>query len=151
MAGTFHKIYIQIVFSVRNRDKLIPKEKREILNKYITGIVENNNCKMLAVNTMPDHVHILIGLSPSVAISSLVKGIKLATADLIKKEGWLRIGFHWQSGYGAFSYSHKEILNVIKYIKEQDEHHRVKTFKEEYKEFLQKYEIEHNEKYLFDF
>jgi putative transposase len=150
MAGTFHKIYIQIVFSVKHREKLIPKEKRENLNKYITGIVNKHNCKMIAVNTMSDHVHIFIDLNPAVSISDLVKDIKLATTDLIKREKWFRVGFHWQGGYGVFSYSEKDVPRVIKYIEEQEIHHKTKLFREEYEKFLNDYGIKYDKKYLLD-
>jgi len=150
MANTYSQIYIQIVFSVQNRQSLIPKEKKEYLHKYITGIVQNNKCKMIAVNSVADHIHIFIGLHPSICISDLVKDIKVATNEMIKEEKWIRTKFKWQDGFGAFSYSKSQIDSVCKYIMKQEEHHKKVTFKEEYIEFLEKFGVEYNPKYVFD-
>lgn len=150
MAGTFSQIYIQIVFAVKNRDILITPLWEEELYKYITGIVTHKEQKMLAINGMPDHIHFLIGMRPTCCLSDLVREIKKSSNDFIKENKFTRLKFEWQSGYGAFSYSHSNLNNVINYIINQKEHHKNKTFKEEYLEFLQKFEIEHDEKYLFD-
>jgi putative transposase len=150
MAGTFSQIYIQIVFAVKNRDSLITPLWEEELYKYITGIVTHKEQKMLAINGMPDHIHFLIGMRPTCCLSDLVREIKKSSNDFIKEKKITKFKFEWQSGYGAFSYSHSNLDNVINYIMNQKEHHKNKTFKEEYLEFLQKFEIEHDEKYLFD-
>ncbi len=150
MAGTFSQIYIQIVFAVKNRDSLITSHWEEELYKYITGIVTHKEQKMLAINGMPDHIHFLIGMRPSCCLSDLIREIKKSSNDFIKEKKFTSFKFEWQSGYGAFSYSHSNLNNVINYIMNQKEHHKNKTFKEEYIEFLQKFEIEHDEKYLFD-
>ncbi len=150
MANTYTQIYIQIVFSVKNRRALIPKNKKEDLHKYITGIVQNKKCKMIAVNSIPDHIHIFIGLHPAICISDLVKDIKVATNEKIKNEKWIKSKFEWQNGFGAFSYSKSHIDSVCKYIANQEEHHKRVSFNEEYINFLKKFEIEYNPKYVFD-
>ncbi|MES2728193.1 MAG: IS200/IS605 family transposase [Bacteroidota bacterium] len=150
MAGTFSQIYIQIVFAVKNRDSLIDKSWEEELYKYITGIVTNKEQKMLTINGMPDHIHFLIGMRPSCCLSDLVREIKKSSNDFIKDKKLTPFKFEWQTGYGAFSYSHSSLDDVIRYIMNQKEHHKKKTFKEEYVELLKKFEVEHDEKYLFD-
>jgi REP element-mobilizing transposase RayT len=150
MANTYTQIYIQIIFSVKNRESFIPKTKKEELHKYITGIVENKKCKMLSINSVPDHIHIFIGLHPSISISELVKSIKIASNDKINDDKWIRSKFEWQGGFGAFSYSKSQIDTVCKYIQDQEEHHKHQSFREEYIQFLEKFGIEYNPKYVFD-
>jgi len=150
MANTYSQIYIHIVFTVKGRQNLIPKRHREELQKFITGIVTNRNQKMLAIFAMPDHTHILVGLKPNIAISDLVRDIKAGSSKFISDKNWLRNKFSWQEGFGVFSYSKSQIDNVVKYILNQEEHHKKKTFKEEYLDILRKFEIDCNEKYLFE-
>jgi len=150
MAGTFSQIYIQVVFAVKGRDKLIHKLWEEELYKYITGIVQNKEQKMLAINGMPDHIHFIVGMKPSCCLSDLVREIKKFSNDFIKEKKFTEFKFHWQEGYGAFSYSHSNLDKAIKYIMNQKEHHRKKTFQEEYMEFLKKFEIEFKDEYLFE-
>lgn len=150
MPGTFSQLYIQIVFAVKGRQSLIAEKWETELYKYITGIITNKNQKLLAINGMPDHIHIFIGLKPSCCLSDLVREIKKASNEFINNKGFLKSKFEWQKGYGAFSYSHSAVDNVILYIQNQKEHHRRRSFKEEYKEFLIKYRIEHKDEYLFD-
>ena len=150
MANTYSQIYIHIVFSVKGRQNLILKSFREELHKYITGIVQNRDQKMLAVYCMPDHTHILIGLRPSISISDLVRDIKAGSSKFINDKKMVRGKFNWQEGFGVFSYSRSQVNNVIRYILKQEEHHKKKTFKEEYLDLLQKFEIHHDEKYLFE-
>ena len=150
MAGTFSQIYIQVVFAVKGRDSLINKSWEEELYKYITGIVQNKEQKMLAINGMPDHIHFFIGMKPSCCLSDLVREIKKSSNDFIKEKKFTKFKFRWQEGYGAFSYSHSNLDNVIKYIMNQKEHHKTKTFKEEYMQFLKKFEIEFKDEYLFE-
>jgi len=150
MPNTYSQIYIQIVFSVQGRANLIPEKRREELHKFITGIAQKRGQKMLAIFCMPDHTHILIGLTPDMPISNLVRDIKSGSSKFINDNNWLKGKFNWQEGFGAFSYSRSQIDSVIKYILNQEEHHKKKTFKEEYLEFLKKFEIEYDEKYLFD-
>lgn len=148
--GTFSQIYIQLVFAVKGRQSLISQKWEEELYKYITGIIQNKGQKMLAINGMPDHIHILIGMKPSCCLSDLVREVKKSSNEFVKQKGYSPFKFQWQEGYGAFSYSHSALDNVIRYIQKQKEHHRRKTFKEEYKEFLKKFQIEHKDEYLFE-
>ena len=150
MPGTFSQIYIQIVFAVKGRDSLINAAWEEELYKYITGIVRNKEQKMLAINGMPDHIHFFIGMKPSCCLSDLVREVKKSSNDFIKEKKFTKFKFQWQEGYGAFSYSYSNLNNVINYIMNQKEHHKKKTFKEEYLEFLQKFEIEFKDEYLFE-
>jgi putative transposase len=150
MANTYTQIYIQIVFAVKGRQNLIAKENREELHKFITGIVSNREQKLLAIFAMPDHVHILIGMKPNISISDLVRDIKAGSSKFINDSKWINGKFNWQEGYGAFSYSKSNIDNVVKYILNQEEHHNKKTFKNEYLDFLEKFEIDYDEKYLFE-
>lgn len=150
MAGTFSQIYIQIIFAVKYRQSLIHADWEEELYKYITGIITNKGQKLLAINGMPDHIHIFIGMRPSCCLSDLVREIKKASNDFIKEKKFTKFDFQRQDGYGAFSYSHSSLDNVIRYIENQKEHHRKKTFKEEYKEFLTLFQIEHKDEYLFE-
>lgn len=149
MAGTFSQIYIQVVFAVQNRESLIHSSWEEELYKYISGIVRNKEQKMLAINGMTDHIHFLIGMKPSCCLSDLVREVKKSSNDFIKEKKFVRGKFQWQEGYGAFSYSHSNLDNVIQYIMNQKEHHKKKTFKEEYMEILKKFEIEFKDEYLF--
>lgn len=150
MAGTFSQIYIQVVFAVKGRECVIHTSWEEELYKYISGIVRNKGQKMLAINGMPDHLHFIIGMKPSCCLSDLVREIKKSSNDFINEKKFSKYKFSWQEGYGAFSYSHSALDNVIQYVNNQKEHHRKISFKEEYKEFLEKFEVEFREKYLFE-
>jgi len=150
MPGTFSQIYIHIVFAVNGRDNLISKKWKDELHKYIAGIIKGKNQKPIIVNGMPDHIHIFVGLKPSMAISDLTRDIKNNSTNFINEKKLVRGKFSWQAGYGAFSYSHSQIGNVYNYILRQEEHHKKRSFREEYLEFLKRYEIEFNEKYLFN-
>ena len=149
MPGTFSQIYIQVVFAVQNRESMIQPSWEEELYKYISGIVRNKEQKMLAINGMPDHIHFFIGMKPSCCLSDLVREIKKSSNDFIKEKKFSKFKFNWQEGYGAFSYSHSQIDSVIKYILNQKEHHKKQTFRDEYLDFLKKFEIEFKEEYLF--
>ena len=150
MANTFSQIYIQIVFAVKGRQNLIAKENREELHKFITGIISNREQKLFAIFAMPDHVHILVSMKPNISISDLVRDIKAGSSKFINDNNWIRQKFNWQEGYGAFSYSKSSVDNVIKYILNQEEHHKKKSFRDEYLDFLEKFEIEYDPKYLFE-
>jgi REP element-mobilizing transposase RayT len=150
MANTYSQIYIQIVFTVKGRQNLIKKQNREELHKYITGIVSNRGQKLLSVFAMPDHIHLLVGLKPNQSLSDLVRDIKAGSSKFISDNHWVRSKFSWQEGFGAFSYSKSQIDRVIKYISNQETHHKKKTFQDEYLEFLDQFEIKYDEKYLFD-
>ncbi|MDR1269735.1 MAG: IS200/IS605 family transposase [Planctomycetaceae bacterium] len=147
---TFSQIYIQIVFAVKNRKALIDPSWKDELYKYITGIVRSKEQKMLAINGTSDHIHFLIGMRPSCCLSDLVREIKKSTDAFIKEKRFSSFPFQWQDGFGAFSYGHSAVSNVIQYIQQQQEHHRKKTFKEEYLTFLRKFEIDFKEEHLFD-
>ena len=151
MPGTFSQIYIQYVFAVKGRNNFILPSFEEELYKYIAGIVKGKEQKPLAVNGMPDHIHILVGLKPSMRISDLIRDIKNNSSNFINDRGWLQHKFSWQEGYGAFSYSHSSFGNVIDYIKNQKNHHHKTSFREEYHLLLQKFELPFDEKYLFEF
>ncbi|WP_374540197.1 IS200/IS605 family transposase [Flavobacterium sp.] len=150
MSSTYSQIYIHIVFAVKGRKSFIQQSWEEELYKYITGIVQNKGQKMLAINGMSDHIHILIGMKPSCNLSDLVREIKKSSNGFINEKKFCQFKFEWQEGYGAFSYSHSALDNVISYIANQKEHHRKKSFQEEYIDFLKKFEVEYKEEYLFE-
>ena len=149
MANTYSKIYIHIIFVVKGRQNLILEYYREELQKFITGILQKRGQKMLAIYCMPDHVHILTGLTPIIAISDLVRDIKAGSSKFINDRKLVKGKFNWQEGFAAFSYSRSQIDTVSRYILNQKEHHKKISFKEEYIELLKKFEVEYDEKYLF--
>jgi REP element-mobilizing transposase RayT len=149
MPNTYTQIHIHFVFAVKFRLGLIDKKWKEQLNKYITEIIQSNNHKLLAINGMSDHIHILIGMRPTQSISDLMKEVKQSSSLWINENKFTKQHFEWQEGYGAFSYSKSQIDGVVKYIKNQEEHHKKQSFKEEYLEILTKFEIEYDEKYIF--
>ena len=149
MANTYTQIHIQAVFAVQNRDSVIHHSWKEELYKYISGIVQKNNHKLLSINGMPDHIHILFGLRPSQSISDLMQDIKGSSSKWINDKKLVRGKFSWQEGYGAFSYSNSEIPTIIQYIINQTEHHKRKTFTEEYHEMLKAFDVDFNDKYIF--
>ena len=150
MSGTFSQVYVQIVFAVKGRENLIAKSWKDDLHKYIAGIIKGKEQKPIIVNGMPDHIHAFIGLKPSMSISDLVRDVKNNSSNFINQHKFVKDKFSWQEGYGVFSYSHSQISSVYDYILNQEEHHKKRTFKEEYMELLKKFEIEFNEKYLFE-
>jgi len=150
MSNTYTQINIQIVFAVSKRENLISKNNRDELQKYITTVIENKGQKLLAIFAMPNHIHILIGMRPNIALSDLVRDIKSTSSNFINSKKWVKGKFNWQNGFGAFSYSNSQLDRVIKYVLNQEEHHKRKSFKMEYLEFLLKFEIDYDEKYLFD-
>jgi putative transposase len=151
MAGTYSQIYLQVVFAVKGRENLIGKSWKDELHKYIAGITIAKEQKSIIINGMPDHIHVFIGLKPSMRISDLVRDIKNNSSKFINEKGFVKGKFHWQEGYGAFSYSHSQIESVYNYILNQEEHHRKKTFREEYLALLKKFEIEYKEEFIFEF
>ncbi len=138
MPNTYTQLYIQIVFAVKGRENLISKNNREELHKYITGIIQNRKQKLLSVFCMPDHVHLLVDIKPSVSIFDFVRDVKAGSSGFINQRKWVKGKFNWQEGFGAFSYSRSQIDFVIKYILNQEEHHRKKSFKEEYLKLLKR-------------
>ncbi len=151
MPNTYTQIYIQIVFAVESRQSLISPQHREELHKYITGIVNNRKQKLLAIFCMPDHIHILVGLNPAIAISDLVRDIKAGSSNFINGKNWVRGRFNWQEGFGAFSYSRSQLKAVSDYILEQEGRHEKRTFRNEYLSLLRKFDVEFDERFLFDF
>ncbi|PYS20693.1 MAG: IS200/IS605 family transposase [Acidobacteria bacterium] len=151
MANTFSQIYIQTVFAVNNRQSLIAPEFKEELFKYITGIVRNQKQKLIAINGMPDHIHILIGLRPAIALADLVQEIKADSTNFIDKKQLVHGRFSWQEGYGAFSYGHSQLNTIIRYIQNQERHHQKRSFKDEYLTLLRKFDIAFDDKYVFKF
>ena len=150
MANTYAQLYIHIVFSVKGRQPLIPKQHKTELHKYITGVITNRKQKMMQINSMPDHIHILVSITPDLPISNLVGDIKRNSTKFINRKRWVAGKFSWQEGFAAFSYSHSQLKDVIAYIEEQENHHSQKTFAEEYLEFLRRFDVPYNEKYVFD-
>ena len=150
MAGTFSQIYIQVVFAVKGRENLMAKQWRDELHKYIAGIIKSKEQKSIIVNGVADHVHCFIGLKPVMAISDLVRDIKNNASNLVNDKKFMKGKFHWQDGYGVFSYSQSQITRVYDYILNQEEHHKKKSFREEYIDLLNRFQIEHKPEYLFD-
>ena len=150
MASTFSQIYIQLIFAVQGRNSMISNSWETELFKYISGIINNKNQKLLSINGMPDHIHILIGMKPSCCLSDLVRDVKKSSNEWVNAQRFSRSKFKWQDGYGAFSYSHSNFGNVIRYIENQKIHHKKKSFREEYLEFLEKFQIEFKDEYLFE-
>ena len=151
MANTFSQIYIQTVFAVSNRQSLIKPEFKEDIYKYVTGIVKNQGQKLIAINGVADHVHLLIGLRPAMALADLVREIKADSTNFINKKKWIRGRFSWQEGYGAFSYGHSQLDTIIRYIQNQEQHHKRSSFKNEYLTLLRRFDIAFEEKYVFEF
>lgn len=149
--GVFTQLIIHLVFAVKYRERLLIPEIREEVFSYISGIVTKRKHKSLIINGVLDHIHILLGFHPNDKISDLVGTIKKSSSTFINEKRWFLGKFHWQDGYGAFSYSRSQLDRVYKYIANQERHHRRRTFREEYVDFLKKFEIEYDEKYLFEF
>ena len=151
MANTYTQIYIHIVFAVQGRQNFLKTENKEEVQKYITGIIRNKKQKLISINIMPDHVHILLGIKPNIAISDIVRDIKNNSSSFINEKKLVRGKFNWQEGFGAFSYGHSQINAVVKYIQEQEKHHLKKTFREEYLALLKKFDVKYDERYLYTF
>jgi putative transposase len=149
MANTYTQIYIQIVFAVQGRQSLIRPQHNDEIQKYITAIITGRGQKLIAINNMPDHFHILVGQRPNIALSDLVRDIKAGSSGFINERRWVLGRFSWQEGFGAFSYAHSQLDTVIRYIQNQQEHHRGTTFQEEYLEFLKRFKVEHDQRYTF--
>jgi REP-associated tyrosine transposase len=150
MANTYSQIYIQVVFAPEGRQNLIAPKHREELQRYMTGIVTHQKHKLIAIYCMPDHVHILVGFRPFMALSDLVREIKADSCNFINQQKWFPGTFNWQEGYGAFSYGHSQLGSIISYIQNQESHHSRKTFEQEYVQFLKKFDVPYNPKYVFE-
>jgi len=150
MANTYTQIYIHVVFAVQERACLIKPEWREELFKYIAGILKNQGIKLIAIGGVEDHIHILFGLNPKIALSDLVRDIKANSSKFINEKGLVHGKFYWQEGYGAFSYSCSQIDEVAKYVLNQEEHHANKSFKAEFTSLLDRFDVDYDEQYLFN-
>ena len=151
MANTYTQCYFHLVFAVKNRKALIVKSWKDELEMYITGIIQNHGHKLLSIGSMPDHIHILIGYNVNHLVPDLVEDIKTSSNAWIKQQGFSKIKFDWQRGYGAFTHSRSQINQVVQYIKTQEIHHKKKSFKKEYLDILVKYGVEFKDEYLFEF
>jgi len=149
MANTYTQIYIHVVFAVEGRQNLIRPERNDELQKYITGIVSERQQKLLAINNMPDHLHLLTSLKPDRALSDLVRDVKAISSKFINERHWVRGRFSWQEGFGAFSYSRSELGAIIRYIENQQKHHTKRSFREEYIDILEKFGVEFDQRYIF--
>jgi len=149
MANTYTQIYLHVVFSVEGRQSLITLEHNDELQKYITGIVTAQRHKLIAINNMPDHLHLLVGLRPDAMLSDLVRDVKAGSSKFINEKRWVMGRFSWQEGFGAFSYARSQLGAVIRYIQNQQKHHAKKSFRDEYLELLEKFGVEYDQKYIF--
>ena len=149
MANTYTQIYLHVVFAVEGRQSLIKPEHNDELQKYITGIVSGQKQKLIAINNMPDHLHLLVGLRPDAALSDLVRDIKANSSRFIREKNWVPGRFSWQEGFGAFSYSHSQLGTVVRYIENQQTHHARKSFRDEYTELLERFGVEYDQRYIF--
>jgi len=150
MANTYTQLYFHIVFAVKGRGNLIDKIWKDELYKYITGIISNKKQKLMIINGMPNHIHLIIGTKPNCNLSDLIRDIKANSSKWINEKKFVNGKFQWQSGFGAFTVSQSGLKQVIDYVKHQENHHRTKTFKEEYIEFLKAYEIDFDDQYIFE-
>jgi len=149
MANTYTQIYLHVVFAVEGRQSLITLEHNDELQKYITGIVTAQRHKLIAINNMPDHLHLLVGLRPDAMLSDLVRDVKAGSSKFINEKRWVMGRFSWQEGFGAFSYARSQLGAVIRYIQNQQKHHAKKSFRDEYLELLGKFGVEYDQKYIF--
>ncbi len=149
MPNTYTQLYIHFVFAVKYRAAVIQPEWEEYLHRYITGIVQNNGHKLLAINSATDHLHLFAGLNPNQSISEMMRLVKCDSSEFVNKKAFSKRKFYWQEGYGAFSNSRSQIDAVVKYILTQKEHHHKKTFREEYIGMLKDYAVDYDEKYIF--
>lgn len=150
MSDSYSQIHLQYVFSVRDRDCILLPEWRNDLFQYMAGIVRMKGQKPIIVGGYYDHVHLFVGIRPEMSMTDLIRDVKNSASNYINEHKLIRTKFSWQKGYGVFSYSQSQVRSVYDYIKNQEHHHQKRTFREEYIDFLQKFEIEYNEKYLFD-
>jgi REP element-mobilizing transposase RayT len=150
MANTYHQVYIQAVFAVKYREAVIDKKWKPLLMSVLGTLINETGCKTIIVNGIEDHVHCFFGLKPTVTISELMKTIKAKSSKYINDHHLTKVRFEWQVGYGVFSYSHSQIDNVYHYIANQEEHHKKQKFLEEYKEFLDRFEVDYDERYVFE-
>jgi len=149
MANTYTQIYIHVVFAAEGRQNLIEARHNDELQKYITGIVARRKQKLIAINNMPDHLHLLVGLTPEISLSDLLRDIKAGSSKFINERHWVKGRFSWQEGFGAFSHSRSQLDTVVRYIENQQKHHARKSFRDEYTELLEKFEVDYDPRYIF--
>jgi putative transposase len=150
MADTYTKLFIHVVFAVKGRENLISPRWKDDLYKYINGIIVNSDQKLMIINGMPDHIHILLGVKPTIVFSDLIRDIKANSSQFINEKRYVLGRFEWQQGFGAFTCNPAELNTIINYIKNQEEHHNTKKFKDEYIDLLNYNMIEYKNEYLFD-
>jgi len=150
-SSTYSQIYLQIIFAVQGRGSLISLAWQKELYKFITGLVKNKGQKLIVINGVQDHIHILLSINPSCRILDLVREIKKSSNKCINENFISMNKFQWQNGYGVFSYNKSAVDKVVKYINNQEEHHKKRSFKEEYIDFLEKFEVDYKQEYLFEF
>jgi len=150
MANTYSQIYIHVVFAVEGRQNLIAPEHNDELQKYITGILSAQRQKLISINNMPDHLHLLLGLRPDACLSDLVRDVKANSSRIINEKHWVAGRFSWQEGFGAFSYSRSQLGTVIRYIENQQKHHAKKSFQEEYIGLLERSGVDYDRRYIFN-
>ncbi len=150
MANTYTQIHIQAVFVVKNRECIIQKDWKEKLYSYMNGIITKNGHKVLAINGMPDHVHLFFGMKPTQSIADLMQDVKSGSSKWINDNKLVKGKFLWQVGYGAFSYCNSEVEVVMKYVQNQERHHSKKSFLQEYQDFLEAFEVQYDERYVFE-
>lgn len=148
--GTFSQVYLHFIFAVKFRDGLLLKTFQDEVYRYIAGIVQNNGHKLISVGGMPDHIHILVGMKPNQSVADLVNKVKSNSSKFINEKRFLPVRFEWQRGYGVFSYSRSQLNQVVHYIQNQEAHHKKKSFRAEYVEFLEKFQVEFDERFLFN-
>lgn len=141
MANTYTQLYIQIVFAVKYRQHLIAPARNDELQKYMTGTVTGLGSKLISINNMPDHFHMLVGLNPDMSVSALAGKVKSASSRFINSSGWVYGRFEWQEGFGGFSYSRSSLPSVVRYIENQQRHHASRTFAQEYRALLEAFDI----------
>jgi REP-associated tyrosine transposase len=151
MANTYTQIYIQVVFAVEDRASLVRPSFKEDIYKFMTGVIKQEKQKLIAINGMPDHVHLLIGLKPDIALSALVRDVKAKSSKWVNERGLVKGKFRWQEGFGAFSYGHSQLDAIVRYIQDQEQHHVKRTFRNEYFALLRKFDIAFQDKYVFNF
>ena len=150
MANTYTQLYFHLIFAVQGRANLISPKWKEELNKYITGIITNKGQKLIAINGMPDHLHLLIGMKPDCNLSDLLRDVKANSSKFVNDKNWIMGKFEWQKGFGAFTLGHSQLGTIINYIENQEDHHKTRTFREEYVEFLKLYNVDFKNEYIFD-
>ena len=150
VANTYSQIYLHFVFAEKHRRALIPRQHKDELHRFMASLIEARKCKPLAIHCMPDHAHVFVGFHPTVSIPDFVKEIKVQSTTFLRSKGWVPQTFQWQEGYGVFSYGHSQIARVCNYVHNQEEHHRRKTFQEEYKLLLEKFNVAYDLRYIFD-